>query len=307
MIEIITTVSSIDQAEKLLNIGVDTLYIGEQKYGLRLPTSFSLKEIEEITRMAHNCNKTVCVAVNALMHNEEIEEVQSYLKFLEGIAVDLISVGDPGVIQLLKKLNIDLPFIYDAQTLVTSANQINFWAKKGAVGAVLARELTYEELRDIKKQVTVPIEVLVYGPTCIHHSKRPLIQNYFNFTKQQKDSLKENTLYLSEAKRPETHYSIYEDIHGTHVFATNDINLLPYVDKLFNINMNHWKLDGLFMPEENFIKVTELYMKAKQVLIENRWCTSIMEDFNKKLHEIHPVHDRGLDTGFFLKDPKEIK
>lgn len=305
--EIIATANSLKQAEQLLDIGVDTLYIGEEMYGLRLPASFSLNEIEKVTELAHNSGKEIRIAVNALMHNEKIKKIPSYLQFLESIEVDSISVGDPGVIHLLKKLNINLPFVYDAQTLVTNARQINFWAKRGAVGAVLARELTYEELCEIMKLVTVPIEVLVYGPTCIHQSKRPLIQNYFNFTNQSKDPFDHRNMYISEAKRPETHYSIYEDGHGTHVFATNDINLLPHVEKLFHVNIVQWKLDGLFIPEEKFINIAKLFIKAKQALLKNEWSLNLMEDLNKQLLEIHPINERGLDTGFFLKDPKEVK
>ncbi|MBU5584790.1 U32 family peptidase, partial [Enterococcus sp. S181_ASV_20] len=78
----------------------------------------------------------------------------------------------------------DLPYIYDAETLVTNARQINFWQKKGAVGAVLAREVPFEEMQRLSQHVEVPVEVLVYGATCIHQSKRPLLDNYFNYTKQ---------------------------------------------------------------------------------------------------------------------------
>lgn len=184
MIELTATAESVDQAKALVNAGVDTLYIGEEQFGLRLPTAFSLDEIKEITSFAHIHNKRVCVAVNAIMHNEQIEEVIPYLEFLQQIGVDAITVGDPGVIHLLKKHDIEIPYVYDAQTLVTSAKQVNFWAKRGAVGAILAREITFEELKSIRSQVTVPVELLVYGATCIHHSKRPLIENYFNFTKE---------------------------------------------------------------------------------------------------------------------------
>lgn len=306
MVEIITTANSVEQAEQLLNIGVDTLYIGEENYGLRLPASFSLTEVENITKMAHIRNRKVCVAVNAIMHNEHIEKINSYLKFLESIEVDSITVGDPGVIHLLNKLEIELPFVYDAQTLVTSARQINFWVKRGAIGAVLARELTYEELKEIKKQVTVPTEILVYGPTCIHHSKRPLINNYFQFTNQKKDVSTGSSMYISEAKRPETHYSIYEDKHGTHVFATNDINLLPYLDKLIDANLYHWKLDGLFIKDEAFTKIVQLFIEARQALLENKWTNQLKEDFNEQLKINHPV-GRELDAGFFLKNRNDIK
>ena len=206
MIELIVTAESIKQAKSLIDAGIDTLYIGEDMFGLRLPCSFSRDEIKEITELAHNHGKTVCVAVNALMHNDRIGLVPDYLTFLESIHVDRITVGDPGVVHLLHSNKINLPFVYDAQTMVTSSNVVNFWQKRGAVGGVLARELTHEELISIGAHAKVPVEVLVYGTTCIHHSKRPLVENYFKFTDGDRPESKE--LYLSEAKRADTHYSI---------------------------------------------------------------------------------------------------
>lgn len=306
MIEIIVTATSIEQGKQLIDLGADTIYVGDEKYGLRLPTSFSLESIEKMTLIAHQQNKKIRVAVNAIMHNEKIEKILPYLKDLERIGVDSITVGDPGVINLLKNRKIGLPFVYDTQTLVTSAKQINFWVKRGAVGSTLARELTFEELKAIQKQVSVLTEILVYGPTCIHHSKRPLIQNYFNYTNQQEKLSNKEMLYVSEAKKPETHYSIYEDEHGTHVFATNDINLLPNLNTLFDSNLHQWKLDGLFISEDKFVKIAKLFIEAKQALLNHKWSKDLMRDLNHQLLANHPV-DRGLDAGFFLKDLSEVK
>lgn len=262
MVEIIATAESVNQAKDLVAAGVDTLYIGEELFGLRLPHSFSKEEMKEITQFAHEHGKQVCVAVNGLIHNDRIEKVVPYLTYLSSINVDSITVGDPGIIHLLKTNNLEIPYIYDGHTLVTSARQVNFWAKRGAVGAVLARELTYEELKVIGEKVKVPVEVLVYGATCIHHSKRPLLEIYFNFTKQE-DQPKEG-LFISEPKQPNTHYSIFEDINGTYVFATDDINLLPYVHDLVDANLKRWKLDGMFTRGDSFVRIARLFVQAKE-------------------------------------------
>lgn len=306
MTEIIATAESLEQAEALLDVGVDTLYIGNETFGLRLPTSFSLEEIEQMTDMCYERGKKVYVAVNAIMHNEDIEKVIPYLKRLEALKVDAITVGDPGVIHLLNKEQIRLPFIYDAHTLVTSAGQINFWRKKGATGAVLARELTYEELKQISEKVTIPIEILVYGATCIHHSKRPLVENYFNFTDQKEDKSKERGLFLSESKKPDTHYSIYEDSQGTHVFATDDINLMKYVEDLYEANIKMWKLDGIFSPGQAFVEIAHLFVQAKELLDKNEWTEQMAVQFAEKVEQLHP-QERTLTAGFFLKDPSEVQ
>lgn len=306
MVQIIATAESVDQAEKLLACGVDQLYIGNDDFGLRLPTSFSNEEIETITKMAHEQGKKVIVAVNAIMHNEHIEKIAPFLAFLKKTNVDAITLGDPGVIQVMKKEGVELPFIYDAHTLVTSARQINFWVKRGAIGAVLARELTWVELQQIREQTDVPLEILVYGATCIHQSKRPLVTNYFNFVGKNVDTSKERGLFIAEPKNKETHYSIYEDKHGTHIFATDDVNLMPYLDDLYEVGLNHWKLDGIFTKGEAFVEIAKLFVEAKEALMNGTWTDELKQSLNERLQELHPV-ERSLSEGFFTKDPSEVQ
>ncbi|WP_085991235.1 peptidase U32 family protein [Oceanobacillus senegalensis] len=306
MIELISTVESIDQANALIKEGIDVLYIGEDEFALRLPSSLSKKEITEITALAHENNKQVRVAVNAIMHNDRIATIIPYLKFLQSINVDSITVGDPGVIHLMKKNNISLPYLYDAQTLVTSAKQINFWAKRGATGAILAREITYPELVELSTQLKVPAEILVYGATCIHQSKRTLVENYFNFVDEYESTDKDRGLFISEPKRKETHYSIYEDRNGTHIFATNDVNLMEEIKKLYNIGIKQWKLDGIFTKGDSFVSIAKLFVRAKNAILSDAWSDSLKRELNEQLTQLHPK-ERTLDKGFYAKDPSEIQ
>lgn len=305
MIELIATAESIGQAGKLLDAGIDTLYIGEDEFGLRLPASFTREEQQQLIHLAHQTGRKVTVAVNALMHNDRIETVVPYLQFLEQASADSITVGDPGVIHLMKQHGIKLPYIYDAQTMVTSANQVNFWAKRGAVGAVLARELTQEELVLISKQAVVPVEVLVYGATCIHQSKRPLVHNYFNYVGDEK-SPQERSLFLSEPKREDTHYSIYEDRNGTHIFATNDVNLASHLGTLEEAGIRQWKLDGLYTKGDRFAEIAGLFVEARAAVINGTWNAEIAAVIDAQIHSLHPA-GRSLDEGFFVKNPEDIQ
>ena len=304
MIHITATAASVQQAEALLTAGVDTLYIGEENFGLRLPVSFLWEEIAEITRLAHEEGREVCAAVNALMDNERIEAVVLYLKFLYKTGVDKITVGDPGIIHLLDKYKLPLRYFYDAQTMMTSARQVNFWAKRGAEGAVLARKIPFAELQEIQEKTVIPVEVLVYGATCIHHSKRPLLDNYEKFTGRQLP--KEEGLYLSEPENPDSHYSIYQDSHGTHVFAANDVNLFPHLKTLTESGITHWKLDGLFTNEADFVAAARLFVQAAQALAAGKWTVKYGNLLNSRLRVLHS-EERSLDAAFFIKQSDEVR
>lgn len=306
MIEISVTVESIEQAKELVILDIDSLYFGDEAFGLRLPRHFSREELQELVQLAHAHNKKARVAVNAIMHPEKMVHIPDYLSFLEEIGVDEIVVGDPGVIYVILRDQINLPFIYDAATMVTSSRQINFWAKRGAIGAVLAREIPFEELQLLSENTTVFGEVLVYGPTCIHHSKRPLVDNYFSYTGLKEEASKERGLFISEPKEENTHYSIYEDQHGTHIFATDDVSLMSEVNQLTTAGLTHWKLDGIYIPSEIYVAVVACFIEAKQLIEAGEWSDVHQKRLAQEVANLHPA-SRSLSTGFYYLNPDEIR
>lgn len=306
MIEVITTAESMSQAKSLLTAGVDTLQIGEEIFGLRLANSFSREEMRELVATAHKNGQKINIAVNGIMHPAKMKLLPEYLAFIEDVQPDRLVVGDPGVVYALQQNHITVPFIFDAATLVTNARQINFWAKRGAVGAVLAREVPFGEMEKLATHVEVPVEVLVYGATCIHHSKRPLLQNYYNFAGLDEQRDREADFFISEPKHEETHYSIFEDGHGTHVFANNDVDLANELAELVAHQYTTWKLDGILTPGENFVAIAKLFVAAKKQIAAGTWNADQARLMDVTLHELHP-ENRGLDTGFYYIDPASIK
>lgn len=306
MVELIATVESIDQAQALLDVGIDILYFGQDEFGLRLPESFNREEIAQITEMAHQKGKRVSIALNAIFHNEGIEQVPAYLRFLKKIGVDSVTVGDPGVIQLMKNPELSIPYRYDAQVLVTSSRSINFWAKRGAIGAVVAREVPRDELEKMASRSMVPLEFLVYGATCIHQSKRPLLQNYYNFVEIEEGVTKERGLFLSEPRKPYSHYSIYQDLNGTHIFANNDVLLAQHLQDLYQMGVSQWKLEGVFSPGQNFVEIARLFVEARNQIVAAQFTNDLALDLEAKVRSLHPTN-RDLDTGFFLYEPGFVK
>ncbi|OTN77957.1 hypothetical protein A5886_003058 [Enterococcus sp. 8G7_MSG3316] len=306
MVEIIATVESIEQATALMPY-IDTLFFGEETFGLRLPASFTREEQATLIQMAHQAGKKVTIAVNGIMHPEKMTLIPEYLRFLRAQQVDQIAIGDPGIIYRMQQ-NPDcaLPFIYAGETLVTSARQINFWGRKGAIGAVLAREVPFGEMKVLAPQVDLPVEVLVYGATCIHQSKRPLLQNYYNYTQQTEAKDHDRGLFLSEPKKEETHYSIYEDSHGTHIFANNDLNLMAQLPELTAHGYHTWKLDGLYTRGTAFVQIAALFAQAKAAIEGEQLSPADAIALSDKVQALHP-ENRGLDTGFYLIDPDDIK
>ncbi|RYM00499.1 U32 family peptidase [Sporolactobacillus sp. THM7-7] len=300
---IIATAESLSQAKALLEAGIDTLQVGGHPFGIRLPRALGLEEIEKITETAHIQGKKVNVAVNGLFHNEQIEQLPDYLTRLAAIHVDAITVGDPGAILTLEESGLPLPYIYDAGPLVTSARQIAFWIEHGAVGAVAARELTLAELKKIQAELNKPVEVLVYGPTCIHQSGRPLVTHYFRYAGLADRSEKDRGLYLRDPKNPDSQYPIYEDQDGTHIFSTEDLSLMASLQDLSDHGLNTWKLDGVLLHGGAFVRIAALFVAAKEALEAGTFSPTA---FANRLRVLQPK-SRPLGTGFYLKHPEDVK
>jgi collagenase-like PrtC family protease len=301
------TAESIEQAKKLLLVGVDRLYIGDETFALRVPSALSKDEIAEITALAHAAGKTVTVAVNALMHVEKMALIRPYLDFLQSIKVDRISVGDAGVVYILQTEGYALPYSYDASTMVASARQVNFWAQQGAVEAVLARELPKIELSEMAKELEIPGELLLYGATVIHHSKRPLLQNYFNFI--QNDSAQKDQAhyhFIAEPSDNDSHYSIFEDSHGTHIFANDDLDMLPAFSELTEMGYTHFKLDGIFTRGDAFVEIAKSFIEAKNEIASGAVSADKLAELDTHVRALHP-ENRTLSRGFYDIDPETIK
>ena len=306
-IVITATAESVEQAQALIDIGVDRIYMGEMAYGLRLPKNLSFSQMRKIAALAHEKGREVTVAVNALMHQAMMDALPEYLDFLEEIKTDYITVGDAGVFYICKRDHRPFKTIYDASTMVTSSRQINFWGKTaGASEAVLAREIPSAELFVMGEKLEIPGEVLVYGASIIHHSKRPLLQNYYNFIKTEERVGKERDLFLAEPSDETSHYSVYEDNHGTHIFANNDLDMMTKLLELQEHGFCHWKLDGVYCPGDNFVKIADYFVKARDLMMEGKFTQSQAFLFDEEIRKLHPKN-RGLDTGFYEYEPDRVK
>ena len=257
---ITATAESIEQVKELLEAGVDRIYVGEKDFGLRLPKTFSYDELRTIAGLVHDAGKELIVAVNALMHQDMMDRIKPFLDFLEEIKTDYITVGDAGVFYVVNRDGYSFKTIYDASTMVTSSRQINFWGQKaGASEAVLAREIPSAELFKMPEILEIPAEVLVYGASVIHHSKRPLLQNYYNFTQIDDENLVNVTCSWLSQVTQRAIILFLKTIMGLISFANNDLDLMTKLNELVEHGFTHWKLEGLYIQGKILLRLQTLH------------------------------------------------
>ncbi|WP_436951983.1 peptidase U32 family protein [Staphylococcus shinii] len=303
MTELLVTPKSVKHIEILIEKGADAFVIGEQKFGLRLAGEFNREAMREAVKLAHNNNKKVYAAVNGLFHNYHLNAVESYIEFLHEINVDRIIFGDPAVIMFVKNQDNPIPLNWDAETLVTNYFQCNYWGKKGAKRAQLARELNLEEILNIKANANVEIELQVHGMTCMFQSKRMLLGNYYTFQERQlkiERNLAADELLLYDEER-DNKYPVFEDYNGTHIMSPHDICLIEELEPLLEAGIDSLKIDGILQSEEYINICTEQYREAIDLYNED---SEAYEDEKFMLVDpieaIQPEH-RPFDEGFLYK------
>lgn len=305
MTELLVTPKSLSHIDTLIDKGADAFVIGEEKFGLRLAGEFNREDLTVATHKIQAAGKKVYVAVNGIFHNYHIPALEDYIAFLHELRVDRIIFGDPAVVMLVKQQDNPIPLNWNAETLVTNHFQCNYWGNRGAKRAVLARELSLEEILSIKAHSDVEIEVQVHGMTCMFQSKRMLLGNYYMFQERQmkieRQPHADDTQLLLYDEERDNKYPVFEDYNGTHIMSPNDICLIEELEPLFEAGIDSFKIDGLLHDESYISLVTEQYRKAID------FYEASPEDYEDEkfmlvdaIEEIQPEH-RPFDEGFFYK------
>lgn len=302
--ELLVTPRTVSDILPLLKAGANAFLIGEEKFGLRLAGEFNQADIEEAVTIAHEHNTKIYVAMNALFHNNKLDLLPDYISFLNKVKVDAIVFGDPAVLMAVREVAPTMALHWNTETTATNYFTANYWGKKGAKRAVMAREINMDAIVETKENADVEIEVQVQGMTCMFQSKRMLVGNYMEF--QGKDLKVEGrsmdrSLILHDPER-DAKYPIFEDENGTHIMSPNDICIIDELEEMLDAGVDSFKIDGILKDSDYLVKVVSLYNEAIELYLED---PDAYQDkkyyFLQEVEKIQPAN-RKVDTGFFFKE-----
>ncbi|MBI0576442.1 U32 family peptidase [Neobacillus cucumis] len=302
--EILVTPLSVEDILPLAEAGADAFVVGEQRYGLRLAGEFNREQVQKAIELAHSKGKKVYVAMNAIFHNEKVAELNDYIRFAEEANADAIIFGDPAVLLAARETAPNMKLHWSTETTGTNWYTCNYWGRKGAKRAVLAREINMDAIVEIKEKAEVEIEVLVHGMSCMFQSKRSLLGNYYEYqgkVMEIENRKMQKNMFLHDKER-ENKYPIFEDENGTHIMSPNDICIIDELQDMLEAGVNSFKIDGILKSSEYILAVTKAYREAIDLYFKDE---ELYEDKKEELlaaiEEIQPPN-RPLDTGFFFKE-----
>lgn len=302
--ELLVTPTSVEDIDSLIAAGADAFLIGEMRYGLRLAGEFNRDDVKKAIELAHAANCKIYVAMNAIFHNEKMDELEDYLQFLQSVGADAVVYGDPAVLMVAKAITPQLKLHWSTETLATNWYTCNYWGRKGAVRSVLARELSMDEIIEIKENAEVEIEILVHGMSCMFQSKRSLLGNYLQYQGKSMEIIRSEDngdLFLYDPER-NSKYPVFEDENGTHIMSANDICIIDELQELIEAGIDSFKIDGILKSTDYLVEVTKMYRKAIDLCVtDSNQYDDMKNNWLEKIEEIQPKN-RGIDTGFFFKE-----
>ena len=307
--ELLIPASSLEVLKTAVVFGADAVYIGGEAFGLRAKAkNFSMEEMKEGIAFAHEHGVKVYVTANILAHNRDLTGVEAYFEELKKIGPDALIIADPGVFRIAKRVCPEIE-----RHISTQANNVNyetyrFWQEQGAKRVVCGRELSLEEIRELRANIPedLEIEAFIHGAMCISYSGRCLLSNYFTGRDANQGACTHPCRWkyaVMEETRPGEYFPVYENERGTYIFNSKDLCMIEHIPDLLSAGIDSLKIEGRMKTALYVATVARTYRKA-------------IDDYQKdpRLYEenmdwyrdqISNCTYRQFTTGFFYGKPSE--
>ena len=307
--ELLVPASSLEVLKIAVIFGADAVYIGGEAFGLRAKAkNFSLEEMKEGIAFAHSRQVKVYVTANILAHNRDLEGVREYFKELKEIGPDALIISDPGVFVIAREVCPEIDIHISTQANNTNYGTFLFWHQLGAKRVVTARELSLEELKEIRERIPddLEMETFIHGAMCISYSGRCLLSNYFTGRDANQGACTHPCRWkysIVEETRPGEYMPVYENDRGTFIFNSKDLCMIQHIPEMFETGVDSYKIEGRMKTALYVATVARTYRKAIDDYMENP--EKYKENMPWYLEQISNCTYRQFTTGFFFGKPDE--
>ncbi len=307
--ELLIPASSLEVLKVAVIFGADAVYIGGEAFGLRAKAkNFTMDEMREGIAFAHEHDVKVYVTANILAHNNDLEGVRAYFEELKEIKPDGLIIADPAIFEIAGEVCPDIERHISTQANNTNYGTYNFWHKLGATRVVTARELSLEEIKEIRKNIPddLEIETFVHGAMCISYSGRCLLSNYMVGRDANQGACTHPCRWkysIVEETRPGEYMPVFENERGTYIFNSKDLCMIEHIPEILEAGIDSLKIEGRMKTALYVATVARTYRKA-------------IDDYQKDpeiyrqnmpwyLDQISNCTYRQFTTGFFFGKPDE--
>ena len=307
--ELLVPASSLEVLKIAVVFGADAVYIGGEAFGLRAKAkNFTLEEMREGIEFAHEHQVKVYVTANILAHNDDLEGVRTYFQELKEIKPDALIISDPGVFMIAREVCPEIDIHISTQANNTNYGTYRFWYQQGAKRVVTARELSAEELTEIREKIPkdLEMETFIHGAMCISYSGRCLLSNYFTGRDANRGACTHPCRWkysIVEETRPGEYMPVYENERGTYIFNSKDLCMIQHIPEMLATGVDSYKIEGRMKTALYVATVARTYRKAIDDYLESP--EKYKENMPWYLDQISNCTYRQFTTGFFFGKPDD--
>ncbi len=305
--ELLIPASSLEVLKTAVVFGADAVYIGGEVFSLRAKSkNFSMEDMREGIAFAHAHGARVYVTANILAHNGDLDGVENYFHELKAIGPDALIISDPGVFQIAKEVCPEIEIHISTQANNTNYRTYRFWHSLGAKRVVSARELSMDELRELRANIPedLEIETFIHGAMCISYSGRCLLSSYFTGRDANQGACTHPCRWkyaIMEETRPGEYLPVYENERGTYIFNSKDLCMIEHIPELVEAGIDSFKIEGRMKTALYVAVVTRTYRQAIDDYLKDEVLYRSRMEYYKE--EIAKCTYRQFTTGFFFGKP----
>ena len=312
--ELLAPVGDMERLHSALTYGADAVYLAGKAFGMRTaPSNFTDEELREAVKLCHEKGVRLFVTCNTVPHNNELQYLPSYLSYLKEIGVDGLIIADLGVMEMAKRYAPGVDIHVSTQAGIANKETALAFVNLGAKRIVLARELNFKEIREIREAVPedIEIEAFVHGAMCVSFSGRCLLSNYLTGRDANRGDCAQPCRWeytLVENKRPQEEFTIVEEkytnldcneknaVGKTFIMNSADMCMIDYIKELTEAGITSFKIEGRAKSAYYVAAITNAYRKAIDFYFENP--TEPLPHWIKE--ETEKISHRRYSTGFYL-------
>ena len=302
--ELLVPAGSLEVLKTAVIFGADAVYIGGEAFGLRAKAkNFSREDMEEGIRFAHAHGAKVHVTANILAHNRDLEGARDYFREMKELKPDALIIADPGMFMMAREICPEIDIHVSTQANNTNYETFLFWHRLGAKRVVSARELSLEEIREIRQKIPEELEVesFIHGAMCISYSGRCLLSSYFTGRDANQGACTHPCRWkyaVMEEQRPGEYLPVYENERGTFIFNSKDLCMIEHIPEMAEAGIDSFKIEGRMKTALYVAAVARTYRKAIDDYMESEEIYRANMDWYRQ--EIAKCTYRQFTTGFYF-------
>lgn len=305
-IELLAPAGDLEKLKTAVDYGADAVYFGGELFSLRAGAgNLSIDEMKEGIEYAHAKGVRCYLTMNIFAHNEDILPLEEYLQKIKDLSIDAFIVSDPGVVLMIKEAIPDAEIHLSTQANMTNYKTAQFWHQQGVKRIVLARELTFEEIRKLRETMPedMEFESFVQGAMCISYSGRCLLSNFMIERDANRGQCAHPCRWkyaLVEEQRPGEYYPVEEDERGTYILNSRDLCMIEHIPELIEAGIASAKIEGRMKSSFYVATVVGAYRRAIDAYYEDPEHYEFRQEW---MDELKKVSHREFTTGFYFNQP----